>query len=478
MQTLPRGGKTTMTLWFDVSDLYLQKRFSLTGIYRTVVFLLDGLCRRGMDVRLFRYDAANGLIYEAFPAQLPAAVQKYIPTTLRVIQNPEPLARGREPGRERASASGWLRAHTPARVKIIVRPILNSLAKVRRTAPRIKPSPRRLRGEAAHHRQTPFATGDICFSASATWSLAGYGEAIAHAKRTKALTCINLVYDLIPTLYPQWVSEQYAREFTSWVRGQIRNADVLLAISEFQRKEIAAYIAGSKLPPKPIAVVRLGDDDLSGRSACNRAPLPRYVPREPFVLCVSHLDIRKNHYCLYQVWKRLASSLGTACPRLLLVGHPAAFTHDLIHQMTHDPAVRRLITWLQRIPDHELHWYYENCLFTIYPSLYEGWGLPIAESLRHAKLCIASNTTSMPEVGGELVDYFDPADIDRCFALTMRAIEDRDYVKEREREIERNYKPTPWTSTVTQIAELIDRLPSGPSKAKSDENAAPLAQLS
>ena len=62
--------------------------------------------------------------------------------------------------------------------------------------------------------------------------------------------------------------------------------------------------------------------------------------------------------------------------------------------------------------DATLYQLYERCLFTVFPSFYEGWGLPVGESLWFGKNCIASNASSIPEVGKEFVTYFDPQSLD------------------------------------------------------------------
>jgi glycosyltransferase involved in cell wall biosynthesis len=63
---------------------------------------------------------------------------------------------------------------------------------------------------------------------------------------------------------------------------------------------------------------------------------------------------------------------------------------------------------LERVSDAQLALLYSACYFTVFPSRAEGYGLPVAESLGAGKLCVASNATSIPEVAGDLADYFDP----------------------------------------------------------------------
>jgi glycosyltransferase involved in cell wall biosynthesis len=81
------------------------------------------------------------------------------------------------------------------------------------------------------------------------------------------------------------------------------------------------------------------------------------------------------------------------------------------------------------------------CLLTIFPSLAEGWGLPVAESLAHGKFCVASNRTSIPEVGGDLIDYFDPADEDQVVAKIERVLFEPGYLAAREARLRTEYRP-------------------------------------
>jgi glycosyltransferase involved in cell wall biosynthesis len=74
--------------------------------------------------------------------------------------------------------------------------------------------------------------------------------------------------------------------------------------------------------------------------------------------------------------------------------------------------------------------------------------LPIAESLAHGKFCIASNRTSIPEVGGNLVDYFDPADEDDALAKIERPLLDPAYLATREAQVRTGYRRRTWSDCV------------------------------
>ena len=80
------------------------------------------------------------------------------------------------------------------------------------------------------------------------------------------------------------------------------------------------------------------------------------------------------------------------------------------------------IVVIENTTDNELAWLYQHSLFTVYPSLYEGWGLPVGESLWFNTPCVASSATSIPEVARHLVDYFAPEDVAALAAHMARLL--------------------------------------------------------
>ena len=186
------------------------------------------------------------------------------------------------------------------------------------------------------------------------------------------------------------------------------------------------------------------------------APLPRFVPARPFFLCVSTLDVRKNHRLLYDAWRLLAARDPAGCPDLLCIGVPHLHVGDLLHEIRSDWHVNGRIHMLRGIDDHELAWYYRHCAATIYPSWYEGWGLPVAESLGQGRICLAANTTSIPEISGDLPEFFAPHDTGRLVELVERVLGDPDWRAEREARIRASFRPTTWTDTARQVLRALD----------------------
>jgi glycosyltransferase involved in cell wall biosynthesis len=225
-------------------------------------------------------------------------------------------------------------------------------------------------------------------------------------------------------------------------------SDLILAVSNNTALDVRRFAAEEGFAPPAINVIRLADT-LRPRSVDEPA-----TPRE-FVLYVSTIEVRKNHVLLYHVWRRLSAKYGNRLPRLICVGRKGWLADELIYCIQNDPLTRDGILVNSDVSDTELGWLYRNCLLTVYPSHYEGWGLPVSESLASGKYCIASSTSSLPEAGGKWSDYCDPVDTLGWERLVERAIFDRAYRELRESEIQRSYRVVTWSETANAVADAI-----------------------
>jgi glycosyltransferase involved in cell wall biosynthesis len=486
-----------VTTWYDVTDLMNWSLPHLTGIQRTTVGILNGLVARGARPRLTAFDKAANAFVAVNVSELPPTIRRHFPWLARhpaVPVGPEPAAPEPPPGaldpavapprahRRWITRERFFGASPEAQdLRVAFRAHKTSARQLRRTLGRWawvrsrealgrrrrQPGPPVLLAPAqSTTRPTPpiaaappgpFASGDVLFSLGASWIHTAHAPAVARA-RARGVRVVRLIYDLIPTLKPQWVDDvdrgiMISGPITQWARRLITESDVVLTISEFSKQEIARYCAESGLDSAPVAVIRLGDMLEAQREP--HPPLPQFVPRRPFFLCVSSLDVRKNHRLLYEAWGVLAARGAESCPDLVCVGSGSTYIQDLVREIRNDRDVNRRIHLLKGVEDLELDWYYRNCTATIYPSKYEGWGLPVAESLCHGRLCLASNATSIPEISPDLPEFFDPHDVHGLVALVRRSLDDPDWVRHREAEIRRGFVPTPWTVTAGQVLAAV-----------------------
>jgi glycosyltransferase involved in cell wall biosynthesis len=281
--------------------------------------------------------------------------------------------------------------------------------------------------------------GDIVISLGASWGLPDYAKHIAAAKARYGIRFAFLIYDMIPIENASLVERRHTLQFRKWLQETASNADMILTISQYSRRVLLDFAAAAGWTVPRIEVVRLGGGFsprpmVGGRS---KIRLPR-----PYVLFVSTIEIRKNHGLLVRLWRLLIARHGVdAVPILIFAGQIGWMVDDLLADLAASGYLGGKIEHRPGLSDEDLAEAYRGCLFTIFPSLCEGWGLPIAESLAHGKFCVASNRTSIPEVGGDLIDYFDPSDDDDALAKIERLLFEPGYLTAREARLRAEYRP-------------------------------------
>ena len=183
------------------------------------------------------------------------------------------------------------------------------------------------------------------------------------------------------------------------------------------------------------------------------APGARCLPAPgSYALIVSTIEARKNHLLLFRVWRRLLEELPPdRVPTLVFAGRVGWLVDDLMHQIANTNNLNGKLLVISSPTDAELTELYQGCLFTLFPSFFEGWGLPVTESLAFGKPCLISDRTSLPEAGGTLARSFDPDNFYDAYALILNAIEDRAGLAAWEAQIRREFKPVPWSTTVDAL---------------------------
>ena len=175
-----------------------------------------------------------------------------------------------------------------------------------------------------------------------------------------------------------------------------------------------------------------------------------------YVLCVGTIESRKNHTALFQAWQIMIRE-GIEPPPLVLVGRAGWRVGDLMAQLESTEFLGGRIRLLHGISDPELEGLYRGCLFSIFPSFTEGWGLPVGESLALGKLCLAAMEGATPEASGgfaEPIDAFSPRDI---AARIRHFLDDRPALAAAEQRLRDEFRPRGWPDVTRHfLAEVAD----------------------
>ncbi len=286
--------------------------------------------------------------------------------------------------------------------------------------------------------------GDVVFAPGATWGLPAQRKALAEARLKTGITIHQFIHDLVPLTVPEHVVEQQRQSFTSWFDEVSRLAHGFIANSQATRADLEAWLAanGRSVATRVVplahqlgAMPRARHTDPAAGMANGESQRVRAAARSPFVLCVGTREPRKNLVSLAKAWLRMHDALGEAAPRLVLAGKHGWLNQELDDLLAGSAELRRRVEIVERPTDCELAALYRRCLFSIYVSFKEGWGLPIGEGLWFGRPVVCSGVSSMPEVGGELADYVDPTSIESILRASLRMVTDAEYREARARQI-------------------------------------------
>jgi glycosyltransferase involved in cell wall biosynthesis len=352
-------------------------------------------------------------------------------------------------GRDTRIRSRWLAATHQAfdRLPLAIRDLIPSQAS------------RRVRRGLEHAlRLWPAKDSPISFTKDCVVLVPGEGwhdtamlPELCKLKRQTGFRLAAVVYDLMPIFQPHLVPADFSRQYHCYMATLVSEASALFAISRATQSDVKRFCAEARLPTPDVHVFRLGDSPPHLTAVAPEPP----IPPGDFILAVG-LEWRKNAILLYQMLK-LAGQGGIRLPPIVIAGRPSWIrrNHELLTSLlTRDPEVRERVQILTGLDDSRLAWLYQNCRFTVFPSVCEGWGLPVAESLRYGKLCLASSASSIPEVGGDLVEYASPFDPRGFLDLVCRYL-DPQRLADREAEIRARYRPQDWDASFGELDGLL-----------------------
>ena len=259
--------------------------------------------------------------------------------------------------------------------------------------------------------------GDILLLAGENWNRYDF-QVLRRLATDHGVRIAAILQDMIPLVHPQFFrNAETISKFQAYVDFLANDSTIVLVISESTRRDFLNSSPQAAANPDKVALIQLGADlGTPGAPATRPEALARMGDR-PFVLSVSTIQARKNFDLLYRLWQSFAieaserqDTSSAPPPHLVIVGRPGFGSESLLQMMGNDPWIAETVTVLHSTSDAELAWLYSHCRFTLYPSWYEGWGLPLSESLAYGKTFIASDRSSLPEAGQGLGIHLNPYD--------------------------------------------------------------------
>lgn len=446
------------TLYFDITDVIdFASRYSrVTGIQRVQMNIVTHLARKhgGERVRCTYYDVKRRGMLEFDPAQLSANEEFDAEALLADLNVTTRIAWLRGLSKPQIKSSlrrynhrKWFRALKKIEIYFAAIFMPTHLAALGLSLPK---GGAKSNGPVALTQIDLLPPSSVYVCMGSIWR---QQDVLKFAKQHSAQggAVVQMVYDLIPVVHPEYYALAEPREYAEWLQDAFKYVRGFMCISKWTESDLRAYATRFNCDVNthvaPLA------HEFHGFARGSRIDRPADLESfndKPFVLCVGTIETRKNGVALLKAWRALIDDLGARTPLLVFAGKYGKGGELVQRMLDSDSQLARYVRLEHAPSDRQLAWLYGQCLFTVFPSTYEGWGLPVGESAWFGKYCVASNATSIPEVCGGLLAYIDPNDVAGLQSAIKKLIVEPDVLPR----LEKNIYDAPlrsWASVADDI---------------------------
>lgn len=232
----------------------------------------------------------------------------------------------------------------------------------------------------------------------------------------RGIKTVVTMHDLIFLRYPEYFPRIdrffYERKF----KQACQNADAIVSISEQTTEDLISFL---KADPKKIRQI-YQDCHPIFRNAIVESDLAAFKQKHqltvPYIYVAGSFEKRKNHLRVMEAYAQLPADR----PKLVFAGKKSTYLQEML-KLANKLEIATEVSVLQNLAFEELPFLYAGAVFTAYLSEFEGFGLPVLESMAIGTPVLTSNISSMPEVGGNAALYAPPTDVE-AIAMQMRML--------------------------------------------------------
>ncbi|AZR73786.1 hypothetical protein BBF96_10545 [Anoxybacter fermentans] len=273
--------------------------------------------------------------------------------------------------------------------------------------------------------------------------------------RCKESKYVVTIHDLIPYTMPETVGKGYLRIFLNQVPRIMEEADLIITVSEYSKKDIIRYF---NLTPDRIVVTHLAPEDFYRPLPSDQLKpfLKKYNLLPGYILYVGGFSHRKNIKAIIRAFALIKDQLPENY-RLVIAGSPGRSYEDLM-KLIRQKGLEERVDLPGFIPVKEMVYLYNAAKLFVYPSYYEGFGLPPLEAMACGIPVITSNVTSIPEVVGDGAETVNPSDEVSLAELMYRVLSDREFWFDLHKRGMKRVAQFDWRKTAAQTLQAYYKL--------------------
>jgi glycosyltransferase involved in cell wall biosynthesis len=240
---------------------------------------------------------------------------------------------------------------------------------------------------------------------------------------------VMVVHDIIPKLFPEYLNNWRKRLYQRLTEKAIKKTNKILAVSHRTEKDLIQHLG---IDPQKITASYIDVDPIYKKdiddSEKNRI-LEKYALTKGYIYSGGGLEVRKNTEGVLRAYKALKETYGHASwlPKLVVSGKMMPRLAPLVTDvaaLVKELNLEKDVVLLDWVPQADLPALYSNASLFIYPSHYEGFGIPVLEAMNQGIPTITARTSSLPEVGVDAVLYVNPADIEEIGRVMRKILTD------------------------------------------------------
>lgn len=257
---------------------------------------------------------------------------------------------------------------------------------------------------SADEAPVDFRPGDWLVSVDQSWNYPFW--LVARRAREQGARVMVMVHDLIPLRHPQFCNPLFVRVFGHWLRQTAQATDALICNSSATEQDLRAYAVAQGLRLPPTGHYRLGSDPFSAEPGSQVRPALQQLLSQPSpcFAAIGSFEPRKNYGFLLDAFEQLWAAGGDV--RLIVAGRANEESRALIERYRRHPEAGARLLCLFDATDAEVADIYARCRALVFPTLAEGFGLPLVEARTQGCPVIASDLPALAELADRGVALF------------------------------------------------------------------------